>query len=55
MKQGEETTKLVKENHNPTEEYILQKNRKTKIGTYIITAILLVIIVALILSAANIR
>lgn len=55
MKQGEETTKFVKENHNPTEKFILQKNRKTKIGTYIITAILLVIIVALILSAADIR
>ncbi len=54
MKQGEETTKFVKESDNPTQKYIFQKNRKTKIATYLIVAVLLVIISALIFSAADI-
>ncbi len=55
MKQGEETTEFIKESDDATQKYILQENRKTKIATYMITAVLLIIIIALILSAADLR
>jgi cobalamin biosynthesis Mg chelatase CobN len=50
-KKGPEKTELVKEEHDGKEEYIFQKNPKTKTGTYIIIAFLVILVVAIIVSA----
>lgn len=50
MKQNTEETKFVKEPEEETQEYILQKNKKTKLGVTIITAFLVILIIGIIIS-----
>lgn len=50
MNQGEERTKFVKDEENPTSKYIFQWNTKTKIAFFFIVTVLLVIIVAIAIS-----
>lgn len=50
-KQGPEKTELAKEAHETKEEYIFQKNTKTKTGTYIIIGFLIVLVIGIIVSA----
>ncbi|QLG44958.1 hypothetical protein [Costertonia aggregata] len=50
MKEREEKTKFIKEPDEPTREYILQKNKKTKLGIYILSAFLVLLIVGVIIS-----
>ena len=49
-KQGEENTQVLKDTNDPKDNYIFQDNKKTKIGAFIITAVLLIILAGLILS-----
>ncbi|WP_192878016.1 MULTISPECIES: hypothetical protein [Arenibacter] len=49
-KQGEENTKILKDENDPRDNYIFQENKKTKLGAVIITVVLLVILAGLILS-----
>ncbi|MCM4150702.1 hypothetical protein DHD05_03780 [Arenibacter sp. N53] len=49
-KQGEENTQILKDENDPSDNYIFQDNKKTKIGAAIITAVLLIILAGLILS-----
>jgi len=50
IKQGEEDAKLVKEENDGSNNYIFQKNSKTKIGAAIITIVLVVILLGILLS-----
>lgn len=50
-KKGTEKTELVKEENEKKEEYIFQKNQKTKTGTYIIIAFLVLLVLGVIASA----
>jgi hypothetical protein len=50
MKQGQEKIQLVKDPQEETEQYIFQKNTKTKIGAGVIIGFLLIIVMAIILS-----
>jgi len=50
MKQGEESTKFMKNDENGTEKFILQKNKKTKIVITMIAIVLALIIIAIIFS-----
>lgn len=50
-KQGPEKTEVVKEEGEKHDQYILQKNTKTKTAVYIIGAILVMIIIGIIISA----
>ena len=50
IKQGEEDAKFVKEENDGSDNYIFQKNSKTKIGAAIITVILAVILLGIVLS-----
>lgn len=43
-------TKFVKEPEEETREYILQKNKKTKLGVTILVAFLVVLVVGIIVS-----
>lgn len=49
-KQGEENTKILKDESDPRDNFILQENKKTKLGAVIITVVLFVILAGLILS-----
>ncbi|AYN68907.1 hypothetical protein D1013_16735 [Euzebyella marina] len=51
MKQGHEKTEFIKEEGDTHDQYILQKNTKTKTGIYIIAAFLILLIVGIIVSA----
>ena len=51
IKQGKEHTEFVKEDERKANKYIFQKNAKTKLGTYMIVAFLLLLILGVILSA----
>lgn len=51
MKQGEENAKFIKNSNNDSTNYILQKNKKTRVGTFIIITVLVLILVAIIMSA----
>ncbi|AWX43189.1 hypothetical protein HME9304_00176 [Flagellimonas maritima] len=46
MKQGEENTKFVKNEEEPTRKYIFQNNTKTKTAFYFILAALILLIIA---------
>lgn len=46
MKQGREDFDVVKENNDAKENYIFKKDSITKIGFYIITIVLLILIIA---------
>ena len=50
IKQGEENTEFVKEEHQETEKYIFQKNAKTKTGFTFIIVVLILIILAIFVS-----
>ena len=50
-KQGTEKTEFVKEEHESKEEYVFQKNTKTKTGTFIIVGILIILVIGIIVSA----
>ncbi|WP_405384754.1 hypothetical protein [Maribacter sp. LLG6340-A2] len=50
MKQDSEKTKFVKEPEEDTREYILQKNKKTKLGATIVIAFLVLLIIGIIVS-----
>lgn len=50
MKQGTEETKFVKEEDEKTQQFILQKNKKTKLGVTIIIAFLVILIIGIIIS-----
>ncbi|MGJ8715298.1 MULTISPECIES: hypothetical protein [Maribacter] len=50
MKENTEETKFVKEPEEDTREYILQKNKKTKLGVTILTAFLVLLIIGIIIS-----
>jgi hypothetical protein len=50
MKQDTEETKFVKEPEEKTQEFILQKNKKTKLGVTILIAFLVILIIGIIIS-----
>ncbi|MCR1023452.1 MULTISPECIES: hypothetical protein [Cellulophaga] len=50
IKENDAKTKFIKESDEDTEHYVLQKNKKTKLGTGIIIAFLLVLIVGIVVS-----
>lgn len=50
VKQGEENTELVKEEREPKENYVFQKNPKTKIGAAVVVVVLILIILAIVVS-----
>ncbi|PKA97263.1 hypothetical protein B0O79_0917 [Flavobacteriaceae bacterium MAR_2009_75] len=50
-KQGSENADFVKEEHEQHDNYILQKNTKTKTATYIIIAFLVVLVLGIVVSA----
>ncbi|MEP2280306.1 hypothetical protein [Maribacter sp.] len=43
-------TKFVKEPEEETQEYILQKNKKTKLGVTILVAFLVILVIGIIVS-----
>ena len=51
MKQGEEDFNFIKDEESPKENYIFQKNTKTKIAFYFIAIILGMLIFAVSLTA----
>ncbi len=50
MTQNTQETKFVKESEEETQQYILQKNKKTKVGITILVAFLVLLIVGVIIS-----
>ena len=48
MKQGNEEVKFVKEPEEETQNYIFQKNKKTKVGVFVFITILLFLIIGVI-------
>lgn len=50
MKQGEEKTEFVKDPKNDKEEYIFQKDKKTKTGAAIIIGFLIILVLGVVLS-----
>ncbi|MBD1260534.1 hypothetical protein HZY62_08030 [Maribacter polysiphoniae] len=50
MKQGNEEVKFVKEPEEETQNYIFQKNKKTKVGVFVFITILLFLIIGVITS-----
>ena len=51
IKQGEENTEFVKEEGESKDNYIFQKNSKTKTGTYIVIGFLILLVAGIIVSA----
>jgi hypothetical protein len=49
-KENDSKTKFIKESNEETSHYILQKNKKTKLGAGIIIAFLLVLVLGIIIS-----
>ena len=50
-KQGPEKTEFIKDENETHDQYILQKNTKTKTAVYIIIAFLVLIVAGVIVSA----
>lgn len=50
IKQGEEHAEIIKEKGDNTDNYILQKNKKTIVAISIITVFLIVLILGIVLS-----
>lgn len=50
MKQNTQETKFVKEPEEETREFIIQKNKKTKLGITILIAFLVILIIGIIIS-----
>lgn len=51
MKQGTEKTEFIKEEEKKHDQYIFQKNTKTKTGSYIIATFLVLLVIGIIVSA----
>lgn len=51
MKQGEEDAQFMKDSDDESSNYILQKNKKTKVGIYVILTVLILILAAISVSA----
>ncbi|MEB8328889.1 hypothetical protein OO009_05940 [Flavobacteriaceae bacterium KMM 6897] len=49
-KENDSNTKFVKEEGNQTQQFILQKNSKTKMAAIIITIVLVLLVVGLFVS-----
>lgn len=49
-KENDTETKFIKEEDNNTQQFILQKNSKTKIAAIIITVFLVVLVIGIIAS-----
>lgn len=52
IKQGEEDTKILKDEDNTDDNFILQKNNKTRIAIIIIAIVLVIIVAGIIISGA---
>ncbi len=50
MKEETEETKFVKEEEEKTQQFILQKNTKTKLGVTIIITFLVILVIGIIIS-----
>lgn len=50
IKQGKEKTEFVKDENQETDNYIFQKNTKTKLGFGVILSILVLIVLAIVVS-----
>jgi flagellar basal body-associated protein FliL len=50
MTQHTEETKFVKESEDKTQQFILQKNKKTKLGITILVVFLVVLIIGIVIS-----
>ena len=50
MKENTKETKFVKEPEEETREFILQKNKKTKLGITILISFLVILIIGIIVS-----
>lgn len=50
MTQNKQETKFVKESEEKTQQFILQKNKKTKVGVTILVAFLVLLIIGVIIS-----
>lgn len=50
MKQGEENTEFIKEEHNESKKYIFQKNTKTKVAFYFVLGVLALLIIGVVVS-----
>lgn len=50
MTQNKQETKFVKESEEETQQFILQKNKKTKVGVTILVAFLVLLIIGVIIS-----
>lgn len=53
MKEVEQKTEFVKEEEQDTQQFIFQKNTKTKIGTWIIVGFLVILIAGIVLSGLD--
>ncbi|WP_324024833.1 hypothetical protein QSV08_16610 [Maribacter sp. BPC-D8] len=51
MTQNTQETKFVKESEEETQLYILQKNKKTKVGVTILVAFLVVLVIGVVISS----
>ncbi|WP_156036440.1 hypothetical protein [Sediminicola sp. YIK13] len=49
-KENDTETKFIKEEENKTQQFILQKNSKTKIASIIITVFLVILVIGIIAS-----
>ena len=50
MKEVEQKTEFVKEEQQETKQFIFQKNKKTRVGAWIVAGFLLLLIVGIVLS-----
>ncbi len=55
LKQGKEETQFVKEEDDPTNNFIFQTNTKSIVGGMFIAIVLVVIVVAIVYSGAAIE
>ncbi|NJB37710.1 hypothetical protein [Croceivirga sp. JEA036] len=53
MKQGEEKTEFVKEEHKDSKKYIFQKNTKTKVAFFFILSVLVLLILGVVVSGVS--
>tara|TARA_R110000796_G_scaffold37722_4_gene95243 strand:+ start:140012 stop:140197 length:186 start_codon:yes stop_codon:yes gene_type:complete len=50
QKENDQSTKFIKESDEDTKQYILQKNRKTKVAAVIIISFLILLILGIVVS-----